>query len=93
MLGDMVGIGQRMSAVTPEQRVEMVGMVKEILGPEKALLWWKTPNPMFGGISPMWLCAGPGERKVRAFILDAYEDHKAAENAGRFAASAGESHT
>lgn len=59
----------------------MVRMVKEILGSEKALLWWTTPNPMFGGISPMFLCAGPSEGKVRNFILDAYENHLAAEKA------------
>jgi hypothetical protein len=75
-----------MSAVTAEQRVEMVGMVKEILGPEKSLLWWTTPNPMFGMIAPMWLCAGPSEHRVRAFIMDAYENNKAS-------TSAGESHT
>lgn len=68
---------QPMSAVTKEQRIEMERMVEEVLGPEKALLWWKTPNPMFGGIAPMWLCGNGGESKVRSFILNAYEDYKA----------------
>jgi hypothetical protein len=56
----------------------MVRMVKEILGEDKALLWWKTSNPMLGGISPMWMSSSSvSERGLRNFVFDAYEDHVA----------------
>lgn len=62
--------------VTAHDRSEMARMVKEMLGEAKAVLWWKTPNPQFGNIAPMWLFVGSQERRVRNFIFDAYENDK-----------------
>jgi hypothetical protein len=56
-------------------------IVKEILG-DKSDDWWKTPNPMFGNISPMWLVGvgASAERKVRNFIFDRGEEIRLAPN-------------
>lgn len=62
-----------MAEVAPEQRKEMAEMVREILGPEKAVLWWTTPNPMLGNIAPAWLSSSGTEDKLYRFIKDAYE--------------------
>lgn len=59
--------------VTKEDRAEMVRMVRETLGPEKAAAWWTTPNPMLGNVWPCWFSFTDRESKLRDFIRDAYE--------------------
>lgn len=49
--------------------------VREILGSEeKAVFWWKVPNPLLGGVSPETMTARGRFRKVAAFIDEAYAD-------------------
>lgn len=43
--------------VTAIERREMARIVNETLG-KKAALWWKTPNPNFRNVSPMWMAVG-----------------------------------
>lgn len=62
--------------VNPADRREMARIVRATLGHEKAVLWWSTPNPMFGNVSPMWMASDPErERKLRNFIFDAHQNN------------------
>lgn len=58
--------------IKPEQRAAMAAMVLEILGPEKANLWWQTPNPMLGGVKPYYMVLMNREESLFSFIDDAY---------------------
>ena len=54
----------------------------DFFGPdeEKIKLWLDTPNPQFGGISPMeMMLRGRGE-KLLTFVLDAKEEWTATRN-------------
>lgn len=56
----------------------MAEVVKGILGAEKAMLWWKTANPMLGNIEPWKFClTDQGETKLFNFIMDAAENNGA----------------
>lgn len=53
----------------------MIRHVQDILGKEKALAWWTTPNPYFGNIAPCWLFYTDTESRLKDFILHALEDN------------------
>ena len=56
-----------------EKRAELELYVRTLLGPEKAGKWWRTPNPMFGDISPDHLCQLGRSESVYKFIAAARE--------------------
>jgi hypothetical protein len=58
--------------MTRPELEELDVLVREIIGPEKALLWWVTPNPMLGNIEPQMLAAWRPEQ-LATFIRDAHE--------------------
>lgn len=67
--------------LTADQRKQMSTWVREILGPEKAELWWKAKNPMLGNATPWMMCLeARREVKLYHFIEDAYENNRAAIN-------------
>lgn len=47
--------------------------VIEILGEEKAKIWWATKNPCFGGLIPIRLVQFGRGHKVYEFIEDAID--------------------
>lgn len=60
--------------LTPEQREQMPKWVREILGPDKAVKWWKLNNPLLGGATPWQMTLSAwGEKKLYNFIRDAHE--------------------
>lgn len=50
--------------------------VKLLLGEEKAKLWWKLPNPQFGGLIPQDLIDRGRAIKVIKFIEVAKDENK-----------------
>jgi len=61
-----------------DEFLALVPLVEEVLGKEKARLWWTTRNPMFGDITPAIMVAAGRYEKVRKFIEDAVEENRAA---------------
>jgi hypothetical protein len=53
-----------------EEFLAMVPLVEEILGKEKAAIWWGVSNPMFGGVTPTFMVASGRGDKVWKFIID-----------------------
>lgn len=47
--------------------------VKNLLGnnSEKAAMWFRTDNPMLGGVSPDWMLENGREMRLRKFIDEA----------------------
>lgn len=62
-------------SLTPEQLQEMIEIVVEILGQTKACVWWKTPNPMLGEVSPAFMLATGRARKLYSFVKQAQQDN------------------
>lgn len=60
---------------------EAFRMVREILGEDKAALWWTAPNPNFGGITGMQMLELSRRTRDRlyGFIQDAYESEQIAQ--------------
>ena len=56
-----------------EERASCEQYVRDLLGSEKAGLWWTTPNPMFGGLTPDSLMRRGRSEKVYKFIAAARE--------------------
>lgn len=50
--------------------------VIEILGEEKAKIWWTQRNPHLGNMIPIEMLAFGIAHKLFAFIEDALEDHR-----------------
>lgn len=63
---------------TPGEHLQMVQWVTEILGPEKAKIWWTVPNPLLANVSPQEFLNVYQERKLYNFIQDAKENNDAA---------------
>lgn len=55
------------------ERGEILSKVMQMMGwtKAKAILWYKTPNPMLGLLSPQWLVMRGRGHKVLKFIEDA----------------------
>lgn len=52
-----------------------IASVERILGDEgKAVLWWVTPNPMFGNVTPAYMVMIGQKEKVYAYIRDAMSE-------------------
>lgn len=43
---------------------------------KKALLWWVTPNPFLGGVTPCFMIASGRIEKLRAFIENSLEQNE-----------------
>lgn len=43
--------------------------------------WMSTPNPMLGGVTPLWMMENGRAEKLAKFIRDAMEDEEAAKAA------------
>lgn len=56
-----------------ETRAALELYVRNLLGSQKAGLWWRSANPMFGGISPDQLCQVGRSEAVYKFIAAARE--------------------
>jgi len=48
-------------------------LVVSRLGSAKAILWWATENPMFGGVAPYKMIVFGKEKKLFKIILDMIE--------------------
>ena len=57
--------------ITAEQTLEMTAIIKEILGPRKASLWWRTRNPLLGNFIPQDMLAAGRARKLYDFVKEA----------------------
>lgn len=65
-----------MSALTPGARTHMAAVIREFFAddPAKVDAWWKTPNPMLGGVSPVVLTMMGREDKLYQFVTTAIEE-------------------
>ena len=61
-----------MTSLSAKARHDMTAWVREMLGPEKALVWWRTINPMLGSLSPAEMVMMGREQKLYDFIYDSY---------------------
>lgn len=67
-------------SITPTQRLMMAHWVREILGTEKAPIWWQTENPLLGGVKPWHMTLNERtEAKLYRFIENAFENNRAAD--------------
>lgn len=57
--------------MTVEQVQEMASIIKEILSPRKASLWWRTRNPLLGNVIPQDMLATGRARKLYDFVKEA----------------------
>lgn len=60
------------------KRTEAYDLVCLFFGEDeaKATLWWQTPNPMLGGVSPQSMVLAGRTRKLLKFIRTALEENR-----------------
>jgi hypothetical protein len=65
-----------MSEITAEQRQHMADLIRHFfdLDMAKADAWWKTPNPMLGGVSPVVVTMMGREAKLYQFVTTAIDE-------------------
>ena len=60
-------------SITIEERADLEQYVRDLLGADKAGLWWRSANPMFGGLAPDYLMQMGRSEAVYKFIAAARE--------------------
>lgn len=64
------------TALTKQERADMQAMVVQLLGKEKAGVWWITLNPMMGDVAPIVLSvmSPPTQRRLYKYIKNARDN-------------------